>query len=178
MNKYYLIVPAVLLAGFVGIERRFERQRAEEETARTAAARAAKIEEDRIRTERQAAAATELQQKNAERERQERERQEKKRLGLETALAHLQQQTATHETEAAKLAVDLERMATELGELRKKRTEVDDEAFTLSREVTLQRVERRNAELELQRTTAMIALRLQESAWSNPTPAKPPTATR
>jgi hypothetical protein len=174
MNKAYLIVPAVLLAAFVGVERSFQHKRAEEAAARTASALALKIEEDRVKAEKQRIATEELQQKVADRERADRERAEKKQRDYEAVVATLRDQAETQEAEAARLTAEIASLGAKLDALRATRNATDRETFDLARVVALQRVDRRNAEIELQRTTAMVAARLNDSTWANPSPSPIP----
>jgi hypothetical protein len=175
MNKFYVIVPGALLLVFLGVERDFQKKRAKEDATRAAIATVAKAEEDATRLEKQRVATEEVHRRTAERERLEQERVDRKRRDYETAVATLQQQAAAQEAETAKLTHEIADLAERVTGLRDRKDEVEREAFDLSRAVARQRIDRRNAELEIQRTTAMVAARLSESPWANPALPSPPS---
>jgi hypothetical protein len=168
MNKLYVIVPGTLLAVFLGFERDFQRKRSEAEKIRVASVEAVKAEEETNRLNRQRLAADEARQRIEQREQQERERAEKKRRDDEAVTASLKEDGDIQTAQAEKLAQDLATLAAQITALRAQKEVADREGFELARAVALQRVDRRNAEIEVQRTTAMVAARLNETAPSTP----------
>jgi hypothetical protein len=178
MQKAYILIPLAALAGFVGIERHHQREREAAEAIRVTLAREAALAEDKDRQEKQRLAAEDMRRRTAERERQEQERAAKQEREFAALLASQQQQAETEEEIARDLAAEATALTMKLNELRARRDAASHEAFELARSVSLQRVDRRNAELELQRTTTMVAARLKESTWVNPPTAAPESVRR
>lgn len=162
MKKSYVIVPAVLLAVFLVFQQDFQRKRNQREkiqAAELAAVRAAEAEErDRLARE----AADRTQQAVEERARKEREREEAKRRDFTSALERLNAAADAH----AAAVDDLERQVAaaeqRASELRARQARAEEGAFELARQVELQRIDRRTAELEIQRATKLIFSRLLE----------------
>jgi hypothetical protein len=173
MNKSYVIVPGALLVVFLGFERNFQQKRAHEETLRTALTDALKAEEEIQRAEKQRLAAADLQKRTADRGRQEQERADKKRREYESMIAQLTAQVDAQTADAENLAREVAALSERLAASRAKKDATEREAFELSRIVSLQRIDRRNAELEIQRSTAVVATRLSEAPWLNPPAASP-----
>jgi hypothetical protein len=176
MNKYYLIVPGVLLSAFVVFERDFAQRRTEEEKVHAIAVAAAKEEAEKERLRREAVAADEARKRTEERERLERERAEKKRRDYEASMAKLAGETDEQVREADKLTEEAASLAAQVDALKTRRVSLDRETFELARKVELQRVDRRSTELELQRATTMVARRLAQipAIIEPPVPAPAP----
>jgi hypothetical protein len=174
MNKYYLIVPCALLLGFVGFEQRAEKSIEQKEVAwraATAATNAAQ-EERRLIARREAEA--DARRHAAEREQQDRARADKKLGDYANLLRSLAEETDRQVAETEKLTRETAALERQLAELRTKRETSGAEAFALARHVEQDRVARRTAEIELQRTTKMVAVRISTSAWVNPSPTALP----
>lgn len=176
MNKFYVIVPGALLLVFLGFERDFQKKRAQVETTRAAIVAAAKAEAETDRLEKQRTATEELQRRTAERERQEQERADRKRRDYEIAMAALKEQATGQEAETDRLTQEIAGLSERVSGLRVRKNEIEREAFDLARTVALHKVDRRSTELEIQRTTAMVAARLNESPWANPVLPPAPSA--
>lgn len=168
MTKYYLIIPCLLLAVFLAFERGFTRKRNAAEATRAIEVAAAKTaEEARLATLRQKTA-DEARARVALREKEERDRTEKKRRDTEAALRVVETEAAAHAAEAARLTQETEALDHQLAALRAQKQRAHEAAFALARQVEERRIDRRNADLEVQRTTRMVAARLLESPWSHP----------
>ncbi len=176
MNKYYLIVPSALLAVFLVFERSFNRERTAAETIRAAEVATAKAAEEIRLAELREKTADEARSRTAQREMEERDRAEKKRRDAEGALLAIESEATKHAAEAARLARETEALDRQLTDLRAQKQRAHEAAFALERQVEQGRIDRRNADLEIQRTTKMVAARLLESPWANPLLAAPPAA--
>ena len=174
MNRPYLLVPGALLLAF-GTYHHFEgatRERAEQ-------VRAAQIAADKAADE---ARKLELKDQVEERNRQlakeraseERARLEKKNRDFETALAQLATDTATHTTEIERLAHEAEAAEARIAALRAETEKAERAAFDLAKLVEERRIERRNAELEIQRAVKMVAARLDSSLVVSDSGARTP----
>jgi hypothetical protein len=163
MNKYYLIVPAVLLAAFFGYERHFQRQHLAREKAQAAAIAAARAEQDEIRQKQIASARHDADLRTAEREKQERDKAERKKRDHESLIATLQAQADEHATESAKLNATIQEMAVQVDVMRTKQLALEREALELTRQLELKQADLRKAELDVQLTTGAVASRLAET---------------
>jgi hypothetical protein len=163
MNKYYLIIPAVLLAAFFGYERHFQRQHLAREKAQAAAIAAARAEQDEIRQRQIISARHDADLRAADREKQEREKAEKKKRDYESLVATLQAQADQHAAESAKLNETIHEMALQVDVMRAKHLALEREALELTRQLELKQADLRKAELDVQLTTGAVASRLAET---------------
>lgn len=164
MTKFYLFVPCVLLLAFFVYERDFRKARAEQEAVRTVQVTARKAADDQRLARLRAAAAGAAEQRQQQREHEDRERAAKKQRDYETALHAVEADARTHETAVATLTEEAAALEAELAKLRTARQQLEQRTFELTRNVETNRIERRNADLDIQRATAILASRLGESA--------------
>lgn len=168
MNKFYLIVPGAMLAVFCLYEQSFASRREAAALAEAKVNDAAKVKEgERLAALRQKTFA-EAQARVEARDKEEHDRQEKRRLDAEAAVKTLNDETATHATAADQLAVEAAQLEAELNRLREKNQAAADSAVALARTVATARIERRSADLEVQRATTRVATRLNDSPLVNP----------
>lgn len=168
MNRSYLIVPAILLAlfGFVywqhsqeadAREARREaviaKQKADEQAKKDAADRKAKEDADRRAEEHR------KEEEAKDKARKEKYDAETQKIKTETAKYNADTDAAT------KKAAALEQ---ELASLRAKKEKTNHEAFELTKQVELAQIDKRNAELEVQRMTDMIAKKAADSSMAKP----------
>lgn len=174
MNKFYLLVPAILLVGFFPLYRAASaKMTAAEEAKKEQAALTAKTEEAR-RHELDLKAEADAKARQEERDAQERERDAKKKTDYADAMRRLTEERATYSAEAAKYSAEVATLEKQLADLRTQKETASREAFELTRQVELPKIERRTAELEVQRTYAMVASRVAASSLANPpAPAAP-----
>lgn len=165
MNKYYLVVPVGLLLGFLMFEQRAAVQSRQKEEAWRAAAAAANdaLEEQRLTLKHQAE--VDARHRAEEREQQEQMRAAKKLDDYTNLMRSLVEDTDRHTAEAEKLGRESAALEQQITGLRAKKEKSETETFALARLVEQNRVDRRSAEIELQRTTKMVAARISESAW-------------
>lgn len=177
MNKFYLIVPAILLVGFFPLYRAAsDKMSAAEEAKREQAALTAKTEEAR-RRELDLKAEADARTRQEERDAQEREREAKKKTDYADAMRRLSEEQQTYAAEAAKFSAEAAALEKQLADLRGRKEAAGREVFDLVRQVELPKIERRNAELEVQRTYAMVASRVAASSLASP-PAAPTVPAR
>jgi hypothetical protein len=174
MKKFYIIVPIIMLAAFVAyyfsfIEGYEERQRAKEaEIARVEAeAEARKKEAERV-------AKADADRRAAERAAEEARKEAEKRKKWEDAGKEIADATARYNTDADKFAKEAGQLEIELLNLRGQKEKASREAFELAKRVELARIAKRNAELEIQRFTEMVARRAAESSMAQVAAATPP----
>lgn len=178
----YIVVPAVLLAAFLftpGVGYFSAQKQIAAKVARLEAEKAAKkAEEDTKRKEIERKAAEDARQRQADREAQEKAKAEKKERDYQEANQKLQNEINEHSTEADKFAKEAADLEIQLTKLRARKEQATREAFELAKQVELAKINRRNAEIEIQRMVDMVAQRLNASPLSAPPPPPPPTASR
>ena len=163
MKKYYFIVPAVLLAAFLGYERHFQRQRVIRERAQAEVIAADLAQKEEMREKQIALARSDTEKRAAERERQEKEKADQKKRDYEALISTLRSQADDHANEAEKINRTIHELAEKVDAMRTKQQAIEREALELTRQIELKQADLRKAELDLQHTTGAVAARLGES---------------
>ena len=163
MKKYYFIVPAILLAAFLGYERHFQRQRDIRERAQAEVIAAERAEKEEIRQKQIAIAQSDTEKRAADREKQEKEKAEQKKRDFETLISTLQSQANEQAAEAEKISETIHALAAKVDVVRARQQAIEREALELTRQIELKQADLRKAELDIQHTTGAVAARLGES---------------
>ncbi len=169
MKKWmYVISVSGMLALFLVVYLSEMKKREEREHQRTIEVAATKKAEDERKAKIEAEARLDAEKRSAERAATE-AKKEAERLAkwLEDG-QKVQDATDKYGAEAdrsAKKAADLE---VQLSALRTTKEKLNREAFELAKQVELAKIGRRTAELEIQRTTAMIAGKAEASSLTRP----------
>jgi len=175
MNKYYFIVPALLMGGFIFLYRGAtdEMKRKDDQHKAEVAAKVAADETHRIEVEKIAQA--DAAKRQAEREKEDQAKQAKKEKDYNDAMAKLKKETDGYSSEADKLAKESADLEIALVNARTLRDKTNRESFELSKQVELAKINRRSAELEIQRLIEMVGNKAGSStlaAMPLPPPAK------
>lgn len=164
MKKVYFIVPLVLTIAFAfyysGFAEELEQREAERarEVARVEAEAAGRKKEAEI------AAKEDADRRSAERQAEEAKRAADREARWQEETQKILDATTKFGAEADKLAKQAADLEIQLLNLRQQREQVGKESFDLEKQVEAARVAKRNAELEIQRTTEMIARRASNSS--------------
>jgi len=175
MNKFYVIFPVVLLLTF-GV---YYTQVAKPEMAEQERREAKKIEaqqaaDDARRKEIEAKAQADAQAQQQIREEKERLKQEKAQKDREEQDRNILAETAKYETLAASLSKQISDLDKEIADLRDKRENLTRDVFDSAAKVELAKIERRNAELEIQRLYDIVAQKVGDSFLAKiPPPPQP-----
>ncbi len=176
MNKFYIIVPLILMVvfGFIykDFSTKYEIQEAEEAAALQAAEEAAATQ----KAEAERKAKEDADRRTAEREADEAAKLAERRAKWEAAGAAIAKATAEANAEADKLAAEAADLELQLREIRNQRDAKAAEAFELTKEVELARIAKRTAELDIQRMTAMVAKEAENSALTAMPDLAPPAS--
>jgi predicted RNase H-like nuclease (RuvC/YqgF family) len=175
MNKFYVIFPTVLLIAF-GV---YYTQIAKPEMAEQDRRAAEKVLEQQAADDARRAEIEKKAQEDARKVQQERElkeqaKQEKARHDREEQANQIAAETAKFETQATSLSKQISDMDKEITELRNKREELSRDVFDSAAKVELAKIDRRNAELEIQRMYDMVAQKVNESFLVKLPPPPPP----
>lgn len=176
MNKFYIIVPVVLLGVFLFFYNGALKEMAERETAKKAEIAKVKAAEDARRADIEAKAAADAKRRQAEREAEERAKEQKKIKEYEDAMRQLKDEADKYLAEADKNQKDANALELQLNDLRSQKERINRETFELAKQVELAKIARRNAELEIQRMVDMVAQKVGASSLAQmpppPAPAK------
>ncbi|MBL9214868.1 MAG: hypothetical protein JNG83_05285 [Opitutaceae bacterium] len=178
MNKSYVIVPIVLLAVFGFFYNVASKEMKAKEDARiAAAAKLKKEEEDRKRVIEEKATA-DAKKRQDEREAADAAKEKKKQQDYEDALKKLRDETADYASQADRLNKEANGLELQISQGRTDRERLNRESLALAKEVELAKINRRNAELEIQRMIEMLSKKLNESSIAAaPPPPLAPTNT-
>lgn len=163
MKKFHLIIPAVLLAAFLGYERHFQRQREIRERAQAELVAAERAEKEEIRLQQIAIARSDTEKRAADRETQEKEKSDQKKREYETLISTLQSQAEEHATEAEKINNTIHELAAKVDAMRARQQAIEREGLELTRQIELKQADLRKAELGIQHATGAVAARLGEA---------------
>ncbi|MSU22302.1 MAG: hypothetical protein EXS32_00580 [Opitutus sp.] len=176
MKKWmYLIFPGGMLAAFLVFFLSHTKEMDAREHERAIKVQQQQKEAAAKKTADEARAAADAKKRQQEREAEETAKAEQKRLKQVAADKEVSDATTKALNAAATSQKEVSSLDADLDTLRKAKDKALQEAFDLARQVERAKVERRNAELEIQRTTEMIAERALASSLARmPTPPPPP----
>lgn len=157
MNRLYLTVPLILVALFGGVYWQHTRNVAAHAVEQAAALAAEKkaAADQKIEAERQARA--DADKRAAERLADEQKKAAEKKARYEEESRVLAADTARYSAKVTALTAELAAQEKQLADLRVRRAALNTESFALAKDVELARIAKRNAELEIQRLTEMVA---------------------
>ena len=143
-------------------------------------AAAQKIEADKakIKADNERKASLDAKERQAAREKEEADKIAAKLAKLAAADKEVKDATDKATADGDKAAKEVSKLDIELDSLRKSKDKQNREAFELAKQVELAKVDKRNAEFEIQRTTEMISTRAANSSLTRmpPPPPLPPIA--
>jgi hypothetical protein len=175
MNKFYVIFPVVLLLTF-GI---YYTQIAKPEMAEQEVLAAKKVADqlaadEARRKEIEIKAQADAQAQQQQREQRDREKQEKARRDREEQDLRTTEETTKYENLAATLNKEIADMEKQIADLRNKRESLTRDIFDSAAKVELAKIDRQNAELEIQRMYDVVAQKVNDSFLTKLPP--PPAA--
>lgn len=177
MNKTYFIVPGILIAAFICIQRPAQQRIEAAAQAHAAQLIRERAVEDARRLTAQHAAAADSRKRTAELQAQEQLKADTKRQNYENLLQRINDQTSAHLAASDGLSTELSALDQQLSELRVRKEATERDSFDLTKKLELQRAFRRSTDLEIQRTSAMVAQRFADSTWaSSPAAAARPAS--
>ena len=178
MKKWmYLIFPSVMLAGFLVIYFSHKEKAEAKERAHIAHVAKEKAEADDKKKAAEAKAREDARKRQEERDAEEKRKTEEKEAKQAADDKKVRDQTAEYTAKVDTNQKQVNALEAELERLRKEKDQTSREAFDLAKQVELARIARRNAELEIQRMTEMVARRAAESSLTRPPPMPTPAPT-
>ena len=175
MNKFYVLFPTFLLIVFSVYYTQVAKPQmaAAEAAAKQKVLEQEKVDEaNRLQIEQKAQADAKRQQE--ERARKDREKEEKAKREQEEQDNQVRTETAKLEGEAASLSKQIADQQKLISDLRTQRENLTKEVFSDASKVEMAKIERRNAELEIQRMYDMVAQKVDDSFLTQAPPPPPP----
>lgn len=157
MNRLYLTVPLILVTLFGGIYWQHSRTVTAHAVEKAAAVAAAQQVEAGKKAEAERQARADADKRAADRLAEEQNKAAEKKARYEEDGRVLAADTARYTAKVTALTAELAAQEKQLADLRARRAALNTETFTLAKEVELARIAKRNAELEIQRLTEMVA---------------------
>jgi hypothetical protein len=180
MNKIYVIVPFVLMIAFGFYFRDFYAGHKATVALKEEAARLKAEEEKRFEQEQANLASLEAERRQKEKEIKDAADRAARKAEQDRIDSEVREAYESAMAEIARSTVELDELEAKLKETRLKRERTEAALLELAREVELTRIERRTAELDLQRAVGMLADRTEATALVNPslfpTPQAPPSS--
>src|SRR5258708_1321148 len=153
MNKFYFIVPTVLIAAFVFIYLGHSKEMHEKMEKARIQAEAKIKEESKKKAEGELKASEDAKKRQEERDRQEREKEEEKRRKQAEADQKVADETNKALSDADRLSKEIAKIEADLTSLHAVHEKSTKAAFDAAKNVELMRINRRTAELQVQRMT-------------------------
>ncbi|MBI3884683.1 MAG: hypothetical protein HY302_02985 [Opitutae bacterium] len=175
MNKFYLIIPGTLLGVFLFFYNGALKEMKAKEVA-------AQVEKDRKNAE-EAVRKAEIEKKATEdaterqrkRDEEDRAKEEKKRHDYQEIINVLTRDVNSNTAATDKYAKEAADLELQINAQRNRKEKLNTETFDLAKQVERAKIERRNAELEIQRMVEMVAKKVGESSLTNIPPPPPPS---
>ena len=173
MNKSYLIVPVVLLAVFAVLYNGALKEMKTKADQQQATADAKTAEENKHKAEVEARAQIDAKKHQEERDAADRAKEEKRIKEYEDQLKALKDEANKYNTEADKLSKEAADLELQISQARTDKEKLNTETFDIAKEIELTKINRRNAELEIQRMIDMLGKKLTASSIILPPPPPP-----
>jgi hypothetical protein len=175
MNKFYFIVPVIALAAFIAYYSQFSKKEAERKAQQEQIEIQKKNDDEKAKQAAIAKAAADAQARKEAQDAQDARLAAEHIAQFEASKHRLAAETAKFQQEAdgyARQAADLQ---TELDSLHAAHEKASRELFDLQKQIELARIDRRDADLEIQRTYDIVTQKIATSSLTY-FPPQPPAA--
>jgi chromosome segregation ATPase len=163
MNRYYIIVPVVLMGVFIFFERGAAADKARNEQVKIEAQKQEQAKKDAEKKALEEKAKIDSEKRNADRLKGEKEKEDARVAKYQAAVQKLKDDGKKYTDDVDANNKLVTRMEKDLADLREKHDRENREAFDLAKKVEITKKLRRDAELEVQRLNGMLAARANES---------------
>ncbi len=157
MNRFYLIVPLVLSLLFGGVYWQHRQHSAEAAKVKAEQVAKAKAEEDAKKSEAERKAREDAEKRTAARAAEEKKKEDDKQAKWVADGVKISDETSGYVAQTAAYTKEIATLEKELAAIRSAKELAGKEVFAQAREVELALIAKRNAELEIQRLTEMVA---------------------
>ncbi len=170
MNKAYIIVPAILLAVFGYTYKNALNEMQAKEVALKAQSERKKADEKKHKDEVEARATLDAKKRQDEREAADKAKEDKKIREYDDVMKTLKDEASKYSTEADKLSKNAADLEIEISQARTAKELLNRETFDLSKQVEQDKINRRNAEIEIQRVIEIVGKKLNDNNVIVPPP--------
>ena len=171
---FYVLFPAILLGVFLFYYTASKAETEAREKAAKAEMAKEKAEADQKKALAEAKAREDAEKRAADRSADEAKAAKEKEDKYNSDMARIKEDTDRSNATAATYAKQVSDLTIELDSLHKQKDTEMRESFELAKKVELAEIARRNAELEIQRYTAMLVDRADQSTLTKMPPPPPP----
>jgi hypothetical protein len=171
---FYVLFPAILLGVFLFYYTASKAETEARDKATKAEMAKEKAEADQKKALAEAKAREDAERRSTERAAEEAKAAKDKEDKYNSDMARIKEDTNRSSATAATYAKQVSDLTIELDTLHKQKDTETRESFELAKKVELAEIARRNAELEIQRYTAMLADRADQSSMTKMPPPPPP----
>jgi cobalamin biosynthesis Mg chelatase CobN len=170
MNKFYILVPVILLGLFSVVYWQHSKESAQKAVEKKMAEDKKHDEEIAKKKIAEEKAKEDADKRSKAREKEESDKEIAKQAKYQADIDTIKKDTAKYAGEAENYSKQAAGLDTDLANLRASKEKLIRESFELDKKVELAKIDRRNAELEIQRMTEMIAKRAADSAMAKMPP--------
>jgi hypothetical protein len=170
MNRLYLIVPVLLLAIFGGLYWQHSVHAEAEAKAKAAVVAEAKAAEETKKAEAERLAREDAERRTAARVAEEQKKEAEKHAKWEADGARIAEETTRFTTRSAEIAAEITALEAKINQVLADKDKVSRANFDEARAIELARIAKRNAEMEIQRMTEMVARKAGQTSLVNATP--------
>jgi len=170
MNKFYVIIPIVLLGLFSIVYVQHSKESEQKELLKKQTEQKAKEEEAAKKHIAEVRAKEDADKRTKARDKEEADKEAAKQAKYQADIDLIKKDTSKYASDADGYAKQAAALDTELTNLRAAKEKLIRESFELDKKVELAKIDRRNAELEIQRMTEMVAKRAADSAMAKVPP--------
>lgn len=170
MNKSYLIAPIILLAIFSFLYKGARQEMDIKEKTRLESVAKKNAEEKQRKDEIEAKATADARKRQQEREAADLAKEEKKRKEYDDIMKSLQDEADKYVAESDKYAKEIADLELQISQARTDKEKMSKETFELAKKVEQTKINRRNAEIEIQRVIQIVGKKLNTSSLAVPPP--------
>ena len=170
MNRYYIIVPVVLMAVFVYFELDSAKETRLKEEQKIQVENKKKEDEAAKKRELEEKAKIDSEKRNVLRIAEEKEKELKKKADYDAKIQKMKDDLKKYTDDVDLNTKLVARLEKDLADKREQRDRENRAVFEFSKKVEISKKMRRDAELEVQRYNEMLARRASESIMANPPP--------
>ncbi|MBW8782655.1 MAG: hypothetical protein JF599_12335 [Verrucomicrobia bacterium] len=157
MNRFYIIVPVVLLGLFGGVYWQHTQEAEKQAREKAVAVAQAKAAEEAKKAAADRQSREDTDKRAAARLAEDKKKEAEKRAKWDADSAHIAEDTARYTSQADESSKQVTALEKQLADLRASKKTLNEEAFSAAHDVEALLIQRRSAEMEIQRTTEMVA---------------------